>query len=358
MDDEFGTGRDFALGVEEELLLVDAETHALSHTSSRVIPIVGDGAKHDLYEAQLELVSHPAAGAAEAVADLRALRDKVAAAGGTLIGAGIHPAADFGDVRIVDAERYARELKNLRGIVQRTPDCALHVHVGMPDRETAIRVYNGLREQLPLFVALAGNSAFWHRIDSGFDCTRMVLRRAYPRTEVPPSFEDWADYERTVAAVLAAGQVPDYTFLWWDVRPHPKLGTVELRVMDAQASLAAVEALADLVHGLARAYAETGPVSPTPREALAESAFRATRDGLRATLWSGGDLRGVRDLAGAAVELAGRGEGVLDWVAGGNGADRQRTAHARGGIDAVLDYLVASSAATSPSTSAAASPDM
>lgn len=340
MDERFGSGNDFAIGVEEELLLVDAATHALSHSSTEVIPRVGEGAKHDLYEAQLELISQPAADAAAAVAELRRLRARVAEVGGTLIGAGIHPAAVFGDVRIVDADRYERELKNLRGIVQRTPDCALHVHVGMPDRETAIRVYNGLREQLPLLVALSGNSAFWHGLDSGFDCTRMVLRRAYPRTEVPPAFDDWAHYQRTVAAVLDAGQVTDYTFLWWDVRPHPKLGTVELRVMDAQASAEAVEALADLAHGLALHYASAAPVAPTPREALAESAFRATRDGLRAWLWSGGELRPVKELAKEAVELAGRGGGVLSWLEGGNGADRQRAAFARGGMEAVLADLV------------------
>jgi len=340
MDERFGAGNDFAIGVEEELLLVDAVGHALSHSSTEVIPRVGEGAKHDLYEAQVELVSRPAANAAAAVAELRRLRARVAEVGGTLIGAGIHPSAAFGDVRIVDAERYARELANLRGIVQRTPDCALHVHVGMPDRETAIRVYNGLREQLPLLVALSGNSAYWHGLDSGFDCTRMVLRRAYPRTEVPPAFDDWPHYERTVAAVLDAGQVTDYTFLWWDVRPHPKLGTVELRVMDAQASLEAVEALADVVHGLALHYASAAPVEPTPREALAESAFRATRDGLAASLWRRGELRPVRQLAEEAVALAGRGGGVLAWVEGGNGADRQRASFARGGMGAVLAELV------------------
>lgn len=343
MEDAFGSGADFALGVEEELLLVDSATHALAHTSSEVIPRVGEGAKHDLYEAQLELVSSPASDAAAAVAELGSLRARVAEAGGTLIGAGIHPAAAFGDVQIVDAERYERELRNLRGIVQRTPDCALHVHIGMPDRDTAIRVYNGLREQLPLLVALSGNSAYWHGIDSGFDCTRMVLRRAYPRTEVPPSFADWEDYERTVAAVLEAGQVADYTFLWWDVRPHPKLGTVELRVMDAQASLAAVEALADLVHGLALHFAEAAAVEPTPRAALAESAFRATRDGLRAELWSRGELRPVSALAEEAVTLAGRGDAVLELARTGNGADRQRASFARGGMEAVLADLVAAS---------------
>src|SRR3989442_15615247 len=124
----------------------------------------------------------------------------------------------------------------------------------------------------------------------------MVLRRAYPRAEVPPSFRYWADYEETVAAVLAAGQVPDYTFLWWDIRPHPKLGTVETRVMDAQSSLRDVEALASLVHGIACNAGENGAPEPSAREALAESAFRATRDGVGAELWSDGRIRPIAEL--------------------------------------------------------------
>jgi glutamate---cysteine ligase / carboxylate-amine ligase len=340
------------VGVEEELLLVDAVSHALSHTSSRVLDAIGDTSsdiKHDLYEAQIEIASPPSADVADAVQALRSHRREVANAGGVLLGAGVHPSAEFGDVQIVDEERYVRECANLRGIVQRTPDCALHVHVGVPDREISIAVYNALREYLPLLVGLAGNSAYWHGVDSGFDCTRMVLRRAYPRTEVPPSFRDWADYEETVARVLEAGQVPDYTFLWWDVRPHPKLGTVETRVMDAQASLRDVEALSSLVHGVACNAADHGPPTPSAREALAESAFRATRDGVEATVWSDGRLRPLGELASEAVGLARAYVGdavddVMRIVREGNGADRQRRAFEAGGMPRVLAELVAETA--------------
>jgi glutamate---cysteine ligase / carboxylate-amine ligase len=343
----------FRVGVEEELLLVDPVTHALSHTSSRVLASIGEtrsNIKHDLYEAQIEIASPPSGTVADAVRALRAHRREVANVGGILLGAGVHPAADFGDVKIVDQERYIRECGNLRGIVQRTPDCALHVHVGVPDNDCAIKVYNALREYLPLLVGLAGNSAFWHGVDSGFSCTRMVLRRAYPRTEVPPSFRDWDDYEETVARVLEAGQVPDYTFLWWDVRPHPKLGTVETRVMDSQSSLRDVEALSALVHGIARNASEHGPPSPSPREALAESAFRATRDGVQATVWSNGRLRALGELAEEAVGLArpyagDAVDGVMRIVREGNGADRQRAAFEAGGMPLVLSELVAETAA-------------
>ena len=341
------------VGVEEELLLVDPDSYALSHTSSRVLEALGDTSadiKHDLYEAQIEIASPPSADVGEAIQALRRHRREVANAGGLLLGAGVHPAAEFGDVRIVDKERYIRETGNLRGIVQRTPDCALHVHVGMPDNETSITVYNALREHLPLLVALGGNSAFWHGVDSGFSCTRMVMRRAYPRTEVPPAFRDWADYEAIVAEVIRAGEVADYTFLWWDVRPHPNLGTVELRVMDAQSTLRDVEALSALVHGLACCAAENGAPEATAREALAESAFRATRDGVQARIWSEGAIRPLAEIAAEAVDRARPFAGdavddVMRIVREGNGADRQRAAWERGGMHEVLAELVADTAA-------------
>ncbi len=339
--------------MEEELLLVDPVTNALAHTSSRVLAALGETTsdiKHDLYEAQIEIASPPSADVREAVGALRRHRREVANVGAILLGAGVHPSAEFGDVRIVDNERYARECENLRGIVQRTPDCALHVHVGMPDNDTSIVVYNALREYVPLLVGLSGNSAYWHGADSGFSCTRMVLRRAYPRTEVPPSFRDWEDYEATVAGVLAAGQIPDYTFLWWDIRPHPKLGTVETRVMDAQSSLRDVQALAGLVHGLACNAGQNGAPEPSPREALAESAFRATRDGAQATVWSDGRLRPLGELAADAVAIARPHVGdvvddVMRIVREGNGADRQRRAFERGGMAEVLASLVAETVA-------------
>src|SRR4051794_25128997 len=131
----------FKVGVEEELLLVDPVTHALSHTSSRVLDAIGgtgSDIKHDLYEAQIEIASPPSPDVGEAIRALRAHRREVANVGGILLGAGVHPSAEFGDVKIVQEERYLRECGNLRGIVQRTPDCALHVHVGVPDNDCAI----------------------------------------------------------------------------------------------------------------------------------------------------------------------------------------------------------------------------
>src|SRR3954466_10121535 len=239
----------------------------------------------------------------DGVAAIAALRARARQVGATLLGAGIHPHGAFGEVVHVAEPRYHAIHDQLRGLLRRTPTCALHVHVVMPDPETAIHVYNATREWLPLLQALAANSPFWHGVDSGLATSRAQLFRGYPRGDIPRAFASFDDFEQSVAAVLAAGDLTDYTFLWWDVRPHPRLGTVEVRAMDAQSSLRSVLGLVSLIHGLAQAAADA-PAPPggwAPREALMESSFRAARDGLAATLWFEGQMRPVREIAPAAM---------------------------------------------------------
>jgi glutamate---cysteine ligase / carboxylate-amine ligase len=347
----FGRGPSFRLGVEEELLLVDPHTHALSHTGTEVLArLAGPGVDGrfatDTYEAEIELKSPVSADAGEAAQHLVALRAGVREAGAAAIGAGLHPAAAFGDVVHVDQERYAAIVRMLRGLITRTPTAATHVHVGMPDRATAILACNGLRRHLPLLQALAANSPYWYGIDSGFASARAQMFRAYPRSEIPRAFRGWDDYERAIDAVVSSAEIADYTFLWWDVRPHPLLGTVEVRAMDAQSDVASVAALAALVHGLAL-HEISSPRRAEESGVLMESSFRAARDGLRATIWFDDALRSVPDVAARAVALARRHvdapelEHVERIVREGNGADRRRAAFARGGMPAVLAELVA-----------------
>jgi carboxylate-amine ligase len=244
----------------------------------------------------------------------------------------------------------------MRGFMRRTPTCALHVHVGMPDPESAIRACTGLRSYLPVLQGLAAHSPYWHGIDSGFASARAQLFRGFPRAVIPPAFASWADYEAFVETWLAAGDAPDYTYLWWDIRPHPRLGTVELRAMDAQSRLDSVAGLAALVHGLALALLEGRADPPVPGPEIVESSFRAGRDGLRTTILWDGAMRPLPELAGEAVALARAslrergGEAPLEEIErilrDGNGADRMRAAHDRGGMRAVLEQLVAEAQAS------------
>jgi glutamate---cysteine ligase / carboxylate-amine ligase len=337
----------FALGVEEELLLVaEAPPHGLDHFAGELIDRVGSpDVKPDVYEAMVEGSSSVCATAAEAAVELERLRDAMRDAGATLAGAGLHPAAGFGEVVHVRQPRYDRIHDTMRGLLERTPTCALHVHVGMPDPETAIATCNRMRSHLPLLQALAAHSPFWHGRDSGFATARAQLFRGFPRAVIPRAFAGWDDYCEAVTAWVAAGALPDYTYLWWDIRPHPRLGTVEVRAMDAQARLESVAGLAELVHALAAACAD-GHGSVESAEVLTESSFRASRDGLDATIWWAGALRPVREVAAETLALArsyARGDALEEverTLREGNGADRMRRRHAAGGMPAVLAELV------------------
>ena len=359
----FGSGEPFSLGVEEELLLVEPGTHALANESGRLVDALGmdpSVVRHDIYEAQIELSSSVCRDAASAAGELAQLRAAVIAAGGTPMGAGIHPAAPLGDVRIVRQPRYADQQEYLGGVVDRTPDCALHVHVGMPDADSAIRACNGLREHLPLLHALAANSPFWHGIDAKLASARFVLRRGFPRVEVPRAFRDFEDWVEAIQPLLAAGDLPDYTYVWWDVRPHPNLGTVEVRVMDAQCSIERVAALSALIHGLAIHEALSPRRDWLERDPIEESVFWATSHGLAARLYNGERLEPVPESARNAVELARPylrelgAEAPLDEIdrilAEGGGADLQRKAFAEGGMKTVLDRLVTETGNWEPGT--------
>ncbi|HEX2084759.1 MAG TPA: YbdK family carboxylate-amine ligase [Solirubrobacteraceae bacterium] len=345
----FGRRPSFRLGVEEEFVLVDAATGAVSHTGSELLPRLPLDSPHgrfapDTYEAEIELKAPVSADAGEAAGHLGRLRDALREAGASAIGAGVHPDATFGDVVHVPGERYAAIVAMLRGLITRTPTAATHVHVGMPDPATAILAYNGLRSHLPLLQALSANSPFWFGKDSGFDSARAQLFRAYPRAVIPRAFRGWPDYERSIEAVVSSAEIADYTFLWWDVRPHPLLGTVEVRAMDAQSDLRNVAALAALVHGLAL-HEVASPSPAVDADVLMESSFRAARDGLRATIWFDGALHPVAEVARRAVALARRHvdvpalEEVERILTDGNGADRQRAAFARDGMPGVLRML-------------------
>ena len=267
------------------------------------------------------------------------------------MGAGVHPTGRLGDAALVHHERYARVDDQMRGLIRRTPECALHVHVGMPDPETAIRAFNGMRRYLPLLEGLSTNSPWWFGVDSGMASARSALVRAYPGRGIPRAFHDFDDYGSTVAEAVRAGGLDDYTFLWWDLRPHPRLGTIEIREMDAQSSLDDVAALAALVHGLAIDAAEDAAAEdPEPAEGLAWSSFRAARDGLDASLHVNGSILPLREVARRAVEIArphvgDAVDGIERIVSEGTGAERQRRTHEQGGMRALLAELVDGTAA-------------
>jgi carboxylate-amine ligase len=299
----------------------------------------------------MELITDVCTHAGEAVSALRDMRRAVLATGAGLLGAGTHPAALEGDAEITDKDRYA-QIRALLGDAVATPVGGLHIHVGMPDAETAIRAFNGLRRYLPLLAALAANSPFRHGRDTGLASAREVTIRGWPRSGVPRAMRDFADFRAATELLTRAADVPDYTWFWWKLRPHPRLGTVEIRALDAQASLEDTAGLVALAHCLARHVAVADPEPDPPAEVLEEAVFRAARFGVEAMLPDAdGRLEPVGDLLDRALAAARqhaaelRCAEELELLPGllerGGGAGRQREVYAVAGMDALLRELTA-----------------
>lgn len=354
-DHAFGRGAPFTLGVEEELFLVDPVTGEQINASGAVLERLVDvdgTVERELHACQVELITGVCGTAGEAARTLRGLRRAVLATGAGVLGSGTHPSAPEGAADITDKERYER-IQFLLGDAVATPVGGLHVHVGMPDAETAIRAFNGLRRHLPLLQALAANSPYRHGRDTGLASSREVTMRGWPRSGVPRAMRDFEDFCAMAARLTRAADVPDYTWFWWKLRPHPRLGTVEIRALDAQASPDDLASLVALTHCLARHAAEGDDTAPDPpAEVLEEGSFRAARFGVDARLPDAeGRLRHLRDVLDDvlsvtlphAAELGCQDEleGVRRLLERGGGAGRQRASHAIGGMGALLRETMA-----------------
>ncbi len=359
MDTEFGSSPPFSIGIEEELFLVDPVTGRQANSSAAVIRRLpaGDGSGHaepELHACQVELISGICTTVGQAVDQLQALRRRVLETGVGLIGSGTHPEATEGDAEVTDKARY-EQIVELLGDAAATPVAGLHVHVGMPDAETAIRAFNGLRRHLPLLQAVAANSPFRHGRDTGLASAREVTIRGWPRSGVPRAMRDFDDFAATTELLSRAADVADYTWFWWKLRPHPQLGTVEVRALDAQIDPASTAAIAALVHCLARHEAEASVAPETPAELVDEGLFRAARFGVKARLPDHqGRLRPfgevMREALGAArphahaLGCSQQLDALPELIAQAGGAGRQRSLYEIAGMDALLRDLTRATA--------------
>ena len=283
----------YTLGVEEEVMLLEPADWSLAQSGDDVLARLSDElsphTSPETHAAVVELATgiHPDVDGV--VAELASLRDRLSreldAMGLTVAAAGTHPLTVREETEVSGATRYRHLDDSLRVLARREPTMALHVHVGVPAPEDAIRLLNGLRHRVPVLLALSANSPFWQGRDSGFASARTVIFQAFPRAGLPRCFADYADYVEAVDALIASGAIPDPSFLWWDVRLQPALGTVEVRVMDAQSRVREVTPLVALIQSLARLELEGEPSSVMPSaEVLAENRFLAARDGMDARL--------------------------------------------------------------------------
>ena len=355
MEAAFGAGPPYTVGVEEEFQLVDPASRALVPAVDDVIS-AGDGTNlvtSELSRSCVEMVSPIFGTVAGLAGELPALRREVGAlarAGGAeIVAAGTHPFSEPTEQPLAGGV-HNRRLEHEMGWVARTQAIyGLHVHVAVPDGDAAIAAVNELARRVPLLVALSANSPFWRGADTRLASTRSKIFEMFPRSGLPPAFREWGDFVGHVEVLVASGSIPDASWCWWDARPHPKFGTVELRAPDVQTDASHTAALAALVQCLVAGADGRPPEDPL---LITENKWRAVRHGMDATFYdfAVGKPVGARPLARQLVEelrpisqelrCEAELEGVLEIVERGNGAGLQRAAFEKGGsLEDLVDHL-------------------
>jgi carboxylate-amine ligase len=339
-------GPRYTVGIEEELMILDPSSLDLI---SAIDSLLGEDPPRgqiqpELLESVLEIATSPCPDIPTAGAEISSLRalvgDRAKSHGLTIGASGTHPFARWEDQRVVSDDRYRGLVDSLGFVARQELVFGMHVHVGMADPDETIYVANGLRNYIPLLIALSANSPLWRGELTGLMSSRVPIFRAFPRVGLPPRFVDWSDFEQRVETMSAHGMIEDYTYLWYDVRPHPRLGTIEIRAMDSQTRVEHTVALSALVVCLVKQLAEDFQAGiesvETPWEILDENRWTAARYGLAAELLDqvAGELRTIKTITetlleelkphaqelGCTEEL----EGITDVLKRGNGAQRQR----------------------------------
>lgn len=368
MQIDFAASPGPSLGVELELTVVDRDTRALVSVATELLDELAAGrpeghpkAKHELFECTIEIITGVCTTVAEARADLAGTLAEVRAAadrrGLTLMSAGTHPFSHWRHQTISPSERYAELVEELQWTARRLAIYGAHFHVGIQSGERAVAVANALRGPLPLLLALSASSPYWEGEDSGLASARSKVFEGLPTAGLHPRFADWREFEGLMGTLLRAECIHSIREIWWDVRPHPDFGTVELRMCDAPATLREVAALAALAQSLVVSLDERhqrGALDePAADWTVRENKWLAARHGIDAQLITDdhGGRRSARDLIaelidelaptaerlGCAPELA----DVHRILEHGPSYVRQRAVRAAGGTpEDVVDLLV------------------
>lgn len=317
---DFNASPTASLGIELELGLVDVEKGGLVCAASQILDEIGaphpEGEhpriKHELFESTVEVITGVCTTVREARADLaesiRELDAACASRGIGLIGLGLHPFTNWHDLTRSPGERYERLVDRIAWPARRLMTHGMHIHVGVRSGEKAIATVNTLSGYLPIFLALSASSPHWHGQDTGLASARTKVFEAMPTTGLPPHLSDWAEFNAFLDTLIAAGSIETVREVWWDIRPHPGFGTVELRMCDATPTLREAGAMAALAQCLVQwcdDVIESGERLPVPREWVRrENKWRAARYGLDAELVldDAGHTRPLREVTVDLVE--------------------------------------------------------
>jgi len=350
LDHAFGKGDPFTLGVEEEYQLLDGQTLDLvQHIETMLDAVSGheleDRINPELMQSVIEITTPVCRTAGDVSRELLKLRryvTEVAHSKGLRVGsAGTHPFSLFERQRITAKDRYRVLIDQMQYIARRELIFGMHVHVAVDDPEKAIKVVNGLLPQLGPLLALSASSPFWRGEPTGLASSRQMVFSAFPRSGPPPRFRDYADYAEVVGQLERSGCIPDYTSIWWDIRLHPRLGTVEIRICDAATRVEDAVAIAaycqSLVKHLSERYDAGEEIPSYHRILTTENKWLAARYGLEAPVMDLGSgrrnripvarlvRRTVAEIRPQARELGCEREleGVRDILSRGSSADRQ-----------------------------------
>jgi carboxylate-amine ligase len=351
----------WTVGVEEEVMLLDPDSWALAQRIDTLLPELSPelagSVSAETHACTLELATGVHSTVRSAAAELYSLRvalaNELRPLGLKPAVAGTHPLAQGHEVEVSGGARYQLLQEGLRVLARREPTFALHVHVGVPDAELATRAADRLRAHLPLILALSANSPFWAGRDTGMASVRTPLFQAFPRAGVPRYCGSYETYVERLDVLLRAGAFPEPTFVWSDVRLQPRFGTVEVRVADAQTSIAEVAAVAAVIQALVRIEATDELADETlvaAQEVIEENRFLAARDGMHAHLVDpAADARvPAAEQFAALLEVCADHAGALDSraelevaavLARRSGAEQQRQLAANYGIEGVLPEL-------------------
>src|SRR5437868_3757165 len=351
LDHRFGSSDPYTLGVEEEYMLLDPETWDLVQHIDSMLSRVGDEGEFEarinpeLMQSVIEITTPVCHTPAEVHGHLCTLRSYVAEIarkeGCRFASAGTHPFSLFERQRITAKDRYRQLVDQLQYIARSELIFGMHVHAAVDGPDKAIAVMNALAAHLPQLLALSASSPFWRGEPTGLLSSRQMIFSAFPRSGVPPRFESYGDFAAVIGQLERTGCIADYTHIWWDIRPHPRLGTIELRICDAVSRVDDVVAITAFCQALVRHYSErfdAGEEIPSFHRILTtENKWLAARYGLDAPVM---DLqtgrrnrmpvaqairRTVRLIEPHARELGSEAElaGVEDILRRGSSADAQ-----------------------------------
>src|SRR6266851_3001407 len=365
---EWNPSRGATLGVEWEVQLIDSETRLLRQEAGKLLdelPVTDTGEhpriRHELMQSTLELVTGICSTVSEAKDDLAATITEVqrmATEHGILLAcAGTHPVSDWRDATMAPIQRYTELVEQMQWLARRIQTFGVHVHVGIRDGSKAIPIVNALAAYLPHFLAITASSPFWCGYDTGLASSRSVTFGGLPTSGPPQPLADWSEFEEYMDTLLRAGTIRSIKEVWWDIRPHPDFGTVEIRMFDGVPTLHEVGMVGALSQSLVQLFdsqLDRGYTLPRrPAWVVRDNKWRATRYGLDAiviTDASGStaplrdelyelvaELRPVADRLGCAAEL----EVVSEVLDCGASYERQRAVLATcGGLTEVVDALV------------------